>query len=308
MTVRLVGLLLVVAIAGTSVSTKGDDGKDRPYRDTIFGDYVFRVYQEISKNKTSPLVLSETLAVIRNGEELYVSDEDFRIQVNTSNLKNNYQRNSTFPDIELGADITGNGEPNVIVGTYSGGAHCCYGYMIFEAGKHFRLIDEIYSGDYPIGLLELDGTPGLEIIKNDGKFAYWKAPFASSPAPRVILKFDGSEYRINTALMRAPPMSEAIMKETAISVGQRANWDRSKMYPLNSDLWGVMLDLIYSGNADQAHDFLDMAWPSERGDKEEFAREFFGCILRESHYWPEIAVMNGLKPSKPVGNCLPEGG
>lgn len=41
-----------------------------------------------------------------------------------------------------------------------------------------------------------------------------------------------------------------------------------------SDLWGKMLDLIYSGNRDSAWKLLDMSWPANHPNKTEFLEEF----------------------------------
>lgn len=296
MVARLIGFILTIAISTAPVLAGGGIGEGKAYRDVAVGSYVFRIFQEIIDDNP-PVVLSETLVVLRNGEKVF-SEKGFSINVNPSSLVK----------IKIGADITGDSKPNVAVEMYSGGAHCCFRYLIFEVGDRLSLINDLNTGDFPAGFRKLDENPGLEIETNDGSFAYWKAPFASSPAPTIILKFKDGKYRFAAGLMRAPPMADAELKEKALAVRQSKKWDKFKEYPLDSQLWKVMLKLIYSGNADQARIFLNSAWPSGREGKEKFGKEFLECKLRQSPHWPEIAAMNNLKPLKPVGDCASGGG
>ena len=43
--------------------------------------------------------------------------------------------NENFP---IGKNLTGDGKPNLVVRTYSGGAHCCTDVHVFELGEKFR--------------------------------------------------------------------------------------------------------------------------------------------------------------------------
>jgi hypothetical protein len=57
-------------------------------------------------------------------------------------------------------------------------------------------------------------------------------------------------------------------------------------------LWGRMLDYIYSGNAETAFKLLDGAWPEGLSGKASFVLQF-GAQLSFSPYWDTIAEMNG---------------
>ncbi len=69
-------------------------------------------------------------------------------------------------------------------------------------------------------------------------------------------------------------------------------WPQAKVSP---DLWGTMLDLIYSGHANEAWKFLDDAWPTKVHGKENFEREF-RAQLAKSPYWSAVEAMNAAKP------------
>jgi hypothetical protein len=61
------------------------------------------------------------------------------------------------------------------------------------------------------------------------------------------------------------------------------------------DLWGYMLDLIYSGNERTAWDFFDQAWPASIPGKKEFMKDF-RKQLSTSRYWSQVQMLNEGKP------------
>ena len=140
---------------------------------------------------------------------------------------------------------------------------------------------------------------GLAIQIHDWTFANWNTDFADSPAPKVILRFSDNAYRVAPDLMRAagahsPATSQrapAAVKSYAPSA-KGGEWPHAKVSP---DLWGTMLDLIYSGHADDAWKFLDDAWPPKVQGKDAFASDF-RTQLAKSNYWPAVEAMNSAKP------------
>ena len=107
-----------------------------------------------------------------------------------------------------GADLTGRGQPDLIVREYSGGAHCCATYTIFELGDTFQEVAVFETQHGRVQFEDLDGN-GIPVIKlQDWAYAYEFACFAASYAPDVIMRFDGNKYVIATDLMTTPPLSE----------------------------------------------------------------------------------------------------
>ena len=249
-------------------------------RRTKFGDYTFRILDLEG--------FVDILTVYRVNEVVYT-------------LENMSVRIKPVP---LGTDFTGDGQPNAVLTTWSGGAHCCYELVILEIGEEFREVDRIYGRDSVFEVKDLDGKPGLEVLLADSNFAYWKAGFGSSPSSEVILRYEEGGYRLAPDLMRLPPMPGGELAHRAREVRHSELWDKFPKYPLPSDLWGVMLDMIYTGNMEQARPFLDSAWQTGRPGKEDFLTAFY-CRLQKSSYWPELAAMNGL-PSPVLVNDCPE--
>jgi hypothetical protein len=194
--------------------------------------------------------------------------------------------------VTMGADITGDGQPGLVIAEWAGGANCCLTLHIFEIGKQFRKIGAIDAqfGDQGPHFVHLDQGPGLQIQIDDWTFANWHTDFADSPAPKVILRYRDGAYRVAPDLMRTPAVdAKAIaVKADAVKAGAtdlHGSWPDAEVPPA---LWGAMLDLMYAGHQDAAWQFLDTAWPPQVGGKARFKRDFQEQ-LRQSPYWKSIA-------------------
>ena len=164
-----------------------------------------------------------------------------------------------FPaNISPGSDITGDGSPNLIISSFSGGAHCCIKYFIFDVGEDPRHIGTLATLHSEARFEKIDGIPGVTIHINDWTYAYWNTSFAGSPAPLVKLRFDHETGWFVPAVeqMRSPvPPQETINKWTEKI---HENWNNQPSY-----LWSYMLDLIYAGNLDVALELMNRSWPPE---------------------------------------------
>jgi hypothetical protein len=193
--------------------------------------------------------------------------------------------------VQVGTDVTGLGRPNLVVGDWSGGAHCCFDFYVFEIGDKFRHVATIEAEDSGGAYFaDVDRDGRYEFVANDWTFAYWHASFGESPAPGIILRFRGNAFHLATDLMRNPPQPAGKLKALARRVREDRGWENPQDPP--SALWGVMLGLIYTGNADQAWKFFAMAWQPERKSKREFLAEF-RAQLKSSPYFRDLKELNG---------------
>lgn len=214
-----------------------------------------------------------------------------------------------------GKDITGNNIADLVIETYSGGAHCCYNYLIYEKGEDnfFYLIQELFDDDVlqhsTARFTNLDKENDLEIIINDWTFAYWKTCFAESPAPEVILKFDKLKYKYSVCpeLMKKPVLSEEKLYKKIIKVKEEFEElknDKSNLVDslfslfFNNDnemtspeLLRTMLDLIYTGNMNEAGRFFKLAWPGTKDEAKKFLVSFQDQ-LETSPWWQYIKELN----------------
>ncbi|MEI8206402.1 MAG: hypothetical protein WCG03_05945 [Kiritimatiellales bacterium] len=191
----------------------------------------------------------------------------------------------------IGTDITGDGQPNLVISEYTGGAHCCHDLHIFEIGRNFRHIQTIELEHSGADFKNLDDDSALELPIDDWTFAYWNAAFAESPAPEVILKYSEGQYRMAPKLMKKLPRRQAELIETAAKIKLMPDWTVPDPTRVPPDLWREMLDLIYTGNMAQAWKLFDFAWPEGMSGKEKFFEEL-KAQLATSPYWEQIQDMN----------------
>ena len=253
--------------------------------EAIYGDYVIRTYRWPEPEGCLQILKSKKLVYS-------LESADFRIG-------NNFADDAGIP---IGTNITGVGKPNAIVGEWSGGAHCCFTFHIFELGETFKEIARI-KAEHSDGakFVDLSHDGSYEFEGNDWAFAYWRTSFAESPAPRIVLKYRAGRFRLAYELMKKPAPSAEEFASTVQSIRSDEGWG-DVTHPdckMNCDvpvsLWSNMLDLMYTGHADLSWKLFDQSWPPTRMDKTVFAKEF--CeVLSASHYWSDLRTETGQCP------------
>jgi hypothetical protein len=93
------------------------------------------------------------------------------------------------------ADIERDGSPDVILGLYSGGAHCCFVTQVYryDAAVGTYAVSQHDFADASARLRTLAGAPVF--VSADDRFAYAFAPFAFSGLPVQIWSFAGGRFR-----------------------------------------------------------------------------------------------------------------
>jgi len=203
--------------------------------------------------------------------------------------------------IPVGTDITGAGKPNAIVSDWSGGAHCCFTLRIFELGEQFKEIAKIEAGHSDgAKFVDLDHDGFYEFEGNDWAFAYWRASFKYSPAPRIVLKYREGRFRLAYDLMKQPGPSPEEFAALVGNVKSDEEWTDTAPPDCDMDcgvpvaLWKNMLNLMYTGHPDLAWKLFDQSWRPTRKDKPVFAKEFCEQV-KGSLYWGDLR--------KEIGPC-----
>lgn len=200
----------------------------------------------------------------------------------------------------LGSNVTGGDTPQIVIETYSGGAHCCFALQIVDLTEPVRVRNLPFHGDYSAYFRRAPDGKAWELVGAENIFAYWHASFAGSPAPRIVYRLAGDRLVLQEDEMRrpAPPRGELLR--------DRTGWDWSYAikdgflpYPLLQRTF----DLIYSGNLDEAKGFFDAAWKPEIPGRAEIKYALFSCQLRKSEHWPAIAKLNGVPADPPAQDC-----
>ena len=285
-------LLIAAAIAfprPALARTAASAGEHRPplQKSASFGAYQANTYFDPGSNTNDA-----RFEILKQGRPIYrlrARDNGARFVIGKL-----YDDDPDARLVTMGADITGDGQPDLVVSEWSGGANCCLTLHIFEIGRRLRKIGAIDAayGDTGPHFVKLK-DPGLQVQVYDWTFANWHSDFASSPAPRVILSYQRGAYRIAPDLMSTAAPD---MKDVAAKIGQirdatkslrAGSWPGADIPPL---LWGTMLDLIYSGHRLLAWQVVDMAWPKQIGGKETFVDDFI-AQMKKSPYWKTVAAL-----------------
>ncbi len=254
-----------------------------------FGDYTVNTYFDPASNKKDAY-----FEILRNHKQIYrkqATENGEKFVIGTL-----YDDDPDSALVRMGNDITGDGQPDLVVSEWAGGANCCLTLHIFEIGPKFRKIAGLDAafGDVGPHFVKLAQGPGLQVQLHDWSFANWNSDFADSPAPKVILRYKDGAYHIAPDLMRTSGVDMKDLTARAESIQADCkhlppgSWPDADIPPR---LWGTMLDLIYSGHQAEAWQFLDMAWPGQIRGKDAFRRDFMEQ-LRTSPYWKSIKQMN----------------
>jgi hypothetical protein len=97
-------------------------------------------------------------------------------------------------------DIDGDGEPEVVLDLYWGGAHCCWYSQVYRyvpATKHYAPLVHIW-GNFGYVLADLDHDGRQEIVTRDDRFSYAFASFADSRWPVRILAYRDGKLTVVT--------------------------------------------------------------------------------------------------------------
>lgn len=176
-------------------------------------------------------------------------------------------------------DVTGDGQPDLIVREWSGGGSCCFAFHVVSLSEPAALIatlDARYDGQFD----DLDGDQVPEFITRDWAFEGWRASPAASPAPRVVLKLTDGAYELAPELMSRPAPGAQERERQIVEVLTSNLWNGTSPPP---SLWGTALDLMYAGNLEAGWDFIDLAWPEDLAGKDEFLREFRVQLLKSPY-------------------------
>jgi hypothetical protein len=262
----------------TASPAPGDELHETAER--VFGEYTLRMAHVLDDKGSRG-----SLEIYRGGEKVY------SLAGHRFSFGHVYSDEPTLDDelIAIGKDITGNGVPNLVVSEWTGGAHCCFLFHVYELGARFREVAVIDAGHGDFShFSNHDGVGALEFVTADWTFAYWRTSFAQSPAPQVILRFRDGAYELAPDLMKKPKPLQEVLQAEARRVRNDPSWSPRTQPPA---LWDHLLQLIYGGNGSLAREFLDKAWPLGIPGKEEFYQDF-RSTLSQSPYYRALLELN----------------
>jgi hypothetical protein len=135
-----------------------------------FGDYAIRIYDNPDEGSEG------ALEILKLGTRVY-TEQQASFQVEDTGAP-------------IGADVTGAGIPNLVVREYSGGAHCCTSFVIFELGNTFRKVANIQQGDCEWGKFQKQNNGGYLFHGCDPSTAI------GGSGREVILRYENGDFRL----------------------------------------------------------------------------------------------------------------
>ena len=134
------------------------------------------------------------LTIARDGTQLLAADPSF------GDCERPYCAPAGFGDASSihAEDLDGDGEPEVIVDLYTGGAHCCYVSRFYRwDGTGYVPADRNF-GDPGYRIADLDGDGVKELITADYRFGYVFTAFAFSLMPVRIYDLEAGSWSLVT--------------------------------------------------------------------------------------------------------------
>ena len=152
-----------------------------------------------------------------------------------------------------GSDINGDGYPDVVVETYSGGAHCCFGTQVYSLRPDGAALilqkPESNAGGY---FEDLDADGISEFVTYEDSFAYQYCPYAAGVSAKVIMAYDPGQDRFVPASPRFPEQYAdeiAANEERAFyAPGELGEWDGTNICAILP----LALDYLFLGQPDKA--------------------------------------------------------
>ncbi len=188
-----------------------------------------------------------------------------------------------------GADITGEGNPDLVVELFTGGAHCCFSTIVYDLGPTPTKVLETPLSNCGGRFENLDADNIPEFHTCDDLFAYRYCSYAASPMAEVVLQYQpGAGYV--PASPRFPQLyAQEIVTHTTwaqnTQPGEWGEWDGTS----KCAILPIVLDYVYMGQPALAWGVLEQLY--------NFPDKYL--------FWAEIVQSVSQSPLYTPGNPLP---
>lgn len=151
-------------------------------------------------------------------------------------------RDSSMKSLTL-RDLTGDGDPEVVVDLYTGGAHCCWVMAVFgwdPARSAYRRVVRNW-GDPGFRIADLAAAPGAEILSADGSFAYAFCAYACSAMPGQVFRYQ--DFRLVNVTKEFPARIRREIRELRSSLRDIRRQPKDDRFALKGILPALCADL-----------------------------------------------------------------
>ena len=189
-------------------------------------------------------------------------------------------------------NFLGKKDKQLVIFTYSGGAHCCYGYSVFDLYPRFKILYDSTDSDSvgnELVPIDIDGDGVYEFYQDVMAFDY-EAPggHATSTFPPSIFAFDPKTQAFQNANRRFASLVLKKLKENLADLGPWAedSAKRGTIIP-QSELDEIyvreeFLYMVYAGQKDEAWKYFDENYRFEF--REKFRHDFLDAFQHDPTY------------------------
>lgn len=210
----------------------------KPQTVNIYEGYKVKIYEEYTKERSK--------VVVQKGKKILASHTEGR-------------SGSNFSKFEF-LPLLGRSHKQLVITQFTGGAHCCRKYWIYDLKPSFRLIFQ--STDYAIGdggdngegkFQNLDSDKELEFVDKNDSFLYFdELAYVSSPRPLLVFDYNPKKQKFELSNRR---FAKYLLKD--IDVWKRQAWDEKATNPsqFETDVFSILLEYVYSGQEKEGWKF-----------------------------------------------------
>lgn len=149
-------------------------------------------------------------------------------------------------------DLDNDQTPEVIVETYSGGAHCCTRFLVHRwQGDRWQTVETPYLDGGGGAFIDLDGDAHVEFVSYDNAFLYAFSSYAGSFPPSQILSLGPGEFVEVTR--NYPEKLRSHLQEMEAAIVARQGQEYAE---INGLLAGYMAQKILLGEEPEGWDVL----------------------------------------------------
>lgn len=193
------------------------------------------------------------------------------------------------------------GLPELVLSTFSGGAHCCVTYYVFtqDTGgvENLAIIE---GGNYGVRFTDLNRDGTKELVFASDNLAYYDWSFAASPALLTVLGWDGLRLADRTRAYAYVPAQEAARNLRDLLGGL----GRPDAFPeeLRARLGGYYANMILAGQGRQAEEVLRTQVFTKSAPLRDWFRKHRTGLINATYAQPEGRVQAVNSTSYPLKN------
>ncbi|GMA17382.1 hypothetical protein GCM10025871_37130 [Deinococcus metallilatus] len=189
------------------------------------------------------------------------------------------------------------GLPELVLSTYSGGAHCCVTYYAFtqDTGSVENLAI-IEGGNYGVRFMDLNGDGTKELLFASDTLAYYDWSFATSPALLTVLGWDGVRLADRTRAYAYIPAQEAgrNLRDLLNGLGSLSAEE------LRARLGGYYANMILAGQGTQAEQVLRAQVFTKSAPLRDWFRQHRTGLINATYAQPEGRMQAVNSPTYPL--------